>query len=169
VAEVLLFVQTAGRAETHQPRFRHYDLSVGARWEGDSSGRGVGDAAAFAPGAEQLVEAMRKPAWVAEEPDVHLLPRLEAACRDLPLELKGVHTAEAGRFDVELAWRGTDSVGEMRRAVYALLGSVAETVTYVRQRRSDGALVFDFVTGMGGDDSPFAPHGHAVCLRVELE
>ncbi len=101
---------------------------------------------------------------------MHLLPHLETASRELPLEVKSSAIADDGTFEVELAWRGeAGGVGEVRRAVYALLGSVAETATYVRQRREDGAPVFDVVTGMVGDDIAFAPHGHALRVRVNLE
>lgn len=113
---------------------------------------------------------MREPEWVAEEPEVHLLPHLETACRELPLKLESTAIADDGTFDIELEWHGDgESVGQVRSAVYALLGSVAETATYIRQRRVDGALVFDVVTGMIGDDIAFAPHGHALRLFVDLE
>ena len=47
---------------------------VGLRWDGDERGEGVADATAFAAGADELVGAMRRPGWVPEEPEVHLLP-----------------------------------------------------------------------------------------------
>ena len=52
-------------------------------------------------------------------------------------------------------------MGEIRRSIYALVGSVAESASYVRQRRgAGGKLTFEFVTGeLGGR---FAPHGHTV-------
>jgi hypothetical protein len=140
------------------------------RWDGDRTGRGIGDAAGFADAATELVAAMREPEWVAEEPEAHLLPHLETACRELPLKLESTAIADDGTFDIELEWHGDgESVGQVRSAVYALLGSVAETATYIRQRRVDGALVFDVVTGMIGDDIAFAPHGHALRLFVDLE
>jgi hypothetical protein len=46
------------------------------RWDDDERGEGVADAGAFAQGAEELVDAMRRPNWVAEQPEVHLLPHL---------------------------------------------------------------------------------------------
>jgi hypothetical protein len=145
-------------------------VAAEARWEGDRTGRGIGDAAGFADAATELVAAMRTPEWVAEEPEAHLLPHLETACRQLPLKLESSAVADDGTFNVELEWHGDgDSVGQVRSAVYTLLGSVAETASYIRQRREDGALVFEVVTGMVGDDITFAPHGHALRLRVKLE
>lgn len=145
-------------------------MTAEARWDGDRTGRGIGDASGFADAATELVTAMRTPEWVAEEPESHLLPHLETACRELPLKLQSTAVADVGTFDVELDWQGDgDSVGQVRSAVYALLGSVAEAATYIRQRRQDGALVFEVVTGMVGEDIAFAPHGHALRVRVNLE
>jgi hypothetical protein len=138
------------------------------RWEDDERGRGIADAVAFAPGATELVEAMRTDCWVAEDPDVHLRPHLERACHALPLELRGTGLSPDGTYDVDLVWRGDgDGVGAIRAAVFALAGSVAEPASYVRQRRDDGALLFELVTGMVGEDSHFSPHGHAVRFRVD--
>jgi hypothetical protein len=139
------------------------------RWDGDIRGRGVGEAGAFANGAEELVEAMRSADWVAEEPEVHLLPHLRAAVEPLPLELRETRVLDDGTFEVELTWTGNEAgTGEVRRSVYVLVGSVAETATYVRQRRGDDGLTFELVTGSIGDDARFAPHGHAVRLRVRM-
>jgi hypothetical protein len=144
---------------------------VSVRWDSDTRGRGVGDAVPFAQGAAELVDAMRSSDWVAEEPEVHLLPHLEAACEGLPLELKATRTRDDGGFEVDVVWRGADwRIGEVRRVVYALIGSIAETATYVRQRRpdgSDGRVVFELVTGLIDAGSPFDPHGHTVRFAVE--
>jgi hypothetical protein len=138
------------------------------RWDGDTRGRGVGDAAAFADGARELIDAMREPGWVAEGPGEHLLPHLTAACEQLPLEVGPTHVVDDGTYEVDLRWtREASGVGEVRAAVYALLGTFAETATYVRQRREDGVLTFEVVTGLLGD-SQFAPHGHALRLRIAL-
>jgi hypothetical protein len=40
------------------------------RWDDDQRGDGVADAAGFLAGAEELIAAMRRPNWVAEEPEV---------------------------------------------------------------------------------------------------
>jgi hypothetical protein len=50
------------------------------RWEGDETGHGIGDASTFAPDVGRLLDEMAAPDWVSEEPEVHLLPHLRAAC-----------------------------------------------------------------------------------------
>ena len=139
----------------------------GRRWDDDERGEGVADARAFVHDAEELVDAMRRPNWVAEEPELHLLPHLQRSCASLPFELVGARVSEDGSYDVELRWPGeTDQIGEVRAAVFALVGGFAEVSTYVRQRRGADAVVFEVVTGILGEESSFAPHGHAVRLRV---
>jgi hypothetical protein len=139
-----------------------------ARWDGDERGRGVADARAFASGAEALIAAMRTAEWVAEDPDAHLLPHVRRACDSLPLELVDARTAADGSFELDLRWTGeTGRIGEVRAAVFALVGSFAEVSTYVRQRdRDDDVLSFELVTGMVAGETRFAPHGHAVRIRV---
>ena len=143
------------------------------RWDGDDRGDGVGDATAFVCGAAELADAMRRPTWVAEQPDVHLLPHIERACEPLPLQLVGASTAADGTFELRLSCTKADaSIGEIRAAVFAVLGSFAEPATYVRQRRLDAAegpgeaLLFEIVTGFLASDTAFAPHGHT--LRVSV-
>jgi hypothetical protein len=144
---------------------------VGFRWDGDERGQGVADAAAFADGAVELVDAMRHSSWVAEDPEAHLLPHIERACRTLPLEIEDVRVSEEGSFDLRL--RSTErghGVGQVRAAVFALVGSFAEGATYVRQRRPTTAengemLLYEIVTGML-DDGAFTPHGHTVRITV---
>jgi hypothetical protein len=41
------------------------------RWDGDTRGRGIGDAAQLVPGAGELFEAFGQPDWVAEDPQLH--------------------------------------------------------------------------------------------------
>src|SRR4051794_33587152 len=96
------------------------------RWDGDERGRGGADARPFAPGAEALVAAMRTPAWVAEDPDAHLLPHILRACESLPLHLVDAGTSDDGSFDLELRWTGeAQRLGEVRAAIFALVGSFA--------------------------------------------
>ena len=109
---------------------------------------------------------MRSPNWVAEQPEVHLLPHLQRSCESLPFELVDARVSEDGSYDVELRWAGdTDRIGEVRAAVFALVGGFAEVFTYVRQRRGADAVVFEVVTGILDAES-FSPHGHAVRLTV---
>jgi hypothetical protein len=143
------------------------------RWDGDDRGEGVGDATAFVAGAAELTDAMRHATWVAERPEVHLLPHVERACESLPLQLLGTSTSKDGTFELRLSCTQADaSVGEVRAAVFAVLGCFAETATYVRQRRVDAAeapgeaLLFEIVTGFLASDTAFAPHGHTVRVSV---
>lgn len=51
---------------------------------------------------------------------------------------------------------------------FALLGEIAESATYVRQRVLEDRVFFDVVTGMLGPDAHFAPHGHTLRLEISL-
>ncbi|MBV9194039.1 MAG: hypothetical protein JO168_07815 [Solirubrobacterales bacterium] len=148
---------------------------MAARWDGDNRGQGIGDAARLVPGASELVAAFREPRWVAEQPELHLLPHVEAWCQTDPrLALTGVRTDETDAFVLDLEWRGAPrSVGGAREAVFSLVGSFAESATYVRQRRvasnGDGTtrrLQFEVGTGELAPDASFAPHGHLVLINV---
>jgi hypothetical protein len=140
---------------------------AGRRWDDDERGEGVADARTFAHDAEALVDAMRRPNWVAEQPEVHLLPHLQRSCESLPVELVGARVSDDGSYDVGLRWTGeTDRIGEVRAAVFSLVGGFAEVFTYVRQRRGGDAVVFEVVTGILGEESSFSPHGHSLRLSV---
>src|SRR5690242_2716760 len=108
-----------------------------ARWDGDDRGQGIADAARLVAGAGELVAAFREPTWVAEQPELHLLPHVEAWCQTDPrLALTGAHADETDAYVLDFEWRGAAcSVGGARAAVFSLIGSFAETATYVRQRR----------------------------------
>ena len=142
---------------------------TGRRWDGDERGEGIGDAVAFVPGAEALVETMRQPSWVAESPELHLLPHIESACESLPLRVVGSSVGDDASFDVELRWTGEPRrQADVRAAVYAVLGGFAELSTYVRQSRGaeDGMVVFEVVTGILDGESRWSPHGHTLRLTV---
>jgi len=145
------------------------------RWAGDNRGRGIGDAAQLVPGASELVAAFTKPAWVAEEPEIHLRPHVEGWCqRDQRLALTDAYTDDVNAYILDLEWRGASAgVGEARAAVFALIGSFAESATYVRQRRVASArngsaveLQFEVGTGELAPDARFDPHGHVVVIKV---
>ena len=139
------------------------------RWEGDERGGGLADAAGFAPAVDALARTMHDAQWVAEDPESHLLPHIEAACGRLPFRIAESGAAPDGAFDVVLDWSGTSRrVGEVRAAVFALVGSIAELSTFVRQvpDPAPGELRFDVVTGFVGEDGRFAPHGHTLRLAV---
>ncbi|HSL15319.1 MAG TPA: hypothetical protein VK962_03475 [Actinomycetota bacterium] len=56
----------------------------------------------------------------------------------------------------------------VRRAVLALVGSIAEDSTHIRQRRNGDAIELDVATGTLPSKTPFAPHGRLVrpCVRL---
>ena len=143
---------------------------MGSRWDGDKRGRGVADARQLIPGANELVVAFGEDGWVAEEPELHLLPHIEAWCEtDRRLALIDAHTDGQGAYIVEVEWHGPiGSVREVRAAVFALLGRFAESATYVRQRwlESGAGLRYEIGTGELAPDTRFAPHGHALVINV---
>jgi hypothetical protein len=122
-----------------------------ARWDGDVRGGGIGDAAQLVPGASELVAAFSASEWVAENPEIHLRPHIEAWCElDQRLALRDAYTDD--------------------RLAYVL---DAESATYVRQRRVGGdgggspqALRFEVGTGELAPDARFEPHGHVVVINV---
>ena len=145
------------------------------RWDGDNRGRGIGDAAQLAPGANELVAAFTQPAWVAEEPELHLRPHVEAwRQRDQRLVLTDAFIDDRNAYILDLEWRGASAgVGQARATVFSLIGSFAESATYVRQRRvaSDGSgskmkLQFEVGTGELAPEARFDPHGHVVVINV---
>src|SRR3954452_611450 len=126
------------------------------RWDGDDRGRGIGDATLLVSGATELVAAFGQPEWVAEQPETHLLPHVEAWCqRDQRLVLTDAEADASGAYILEFDWQGAPgSVGEVRATVFSLIGSFAEGATYVRQRRvsidgGDPALKLQFEVGTG--------------------
>ena len=146
-----------------------------ARWDGDQRGRGIGDAGQLVPGAGELVAAFSEPAWVAEQPELHLRPHVEAWCeRDQRMALRDAYTDDRHAYVLDLEWCGAPtSVGDARATAFSLIGSFAETATYVRQRRvADGAegsrqmLQFEVGTGELNPDAGFAPHGHVVVINM---
>jgi hypothetical protein len=143
------------------------------RWDDDQRGHGVGDAAQLVPGARELVAAFSQSDWVAEQPEIHLRPHVEAWCqRDQRLALVEANIDGDHGYVLDLEWRGANwSVGEARAAVLSLIGSFAESATYVRQRRVEGEgstskLWFEVGTGELAPDARFAPHGHVVIINV---
>lgn len=152
---------------------------VAKRWDNDERGTGVGDARRLLDGGLQLTDALARPGWVAEHPETHLLPNLSAWISAISNNLELVSTALGtdGSFEVELHWTGrTRDMRGVRGQVFALIGQVAESATYVRQRGpgpGDGddaverdSVTFEVATGMLDDDTTFAGHGHVLLIRV---
>ena len=98
---------------------------------------------------------------------------VEAWCqRDQRLALVEANTDGGHAYALDLEWRRANrSVGGVRAAVFSLIGSVAESATYVRQRRVEGEdltskLRFEVGTGELAPDAKFAPHGRVVIIDV---
>ena len=144
------------------------------RWEGDDRGRGVADAPQLLPGVSELAAAFRESDWVAESPETHLRHHIEEWCRrDGRLALVAGRTDSTGAYVLDLAWRGEPvGVGHARAAVFCLLGTFAESATYVRQRRvassddSAETLRFEVGTGELASDAAFDPHGHVAVINI---
>ena len=130
------------------------------RWDTDERGRGVADASALAPGVHELAQALTVEDWVAEEPELHLLPHIEQACDEAGFELLD-HRLEEAVFTIRVAWPGTPRPAEMRAAAFVIVGSFAESATSIRQRD----LSFEIVTGLLDVDTKFKSHGHLVRLE----
>ncbi len=140
----------------------------GRRWDIDVRGQGVRSGEAFSPNVEELVGAIRDATWVTEEPEAHLLPHLEAVCAATGSRWAVSSSAvEDGVFVVDLTWDGPWGTWDMIRAdAFALLGPIAEHTTHVRQRTFEDRVEFEMATGTLTGETPFAPHGHLVRLRI---
>jgi hypothetical protein len=140
---------------------------VQTRWDGDERGRGIASGDAFGGHLTDLVGLMADPGWVAEEPEAHLLPHLQAACDEPTSLLHLDHAWSDGEiFVVELSATQPElSVGHLRHAAIVLAAAIAEESTYIRQLRNGDLLEFDVVTG-STPEGRFAPHGHLVRLRI---
>lgn len=137
------------------------------RWDSDDRGHGIADASRAIGQLDELRRLAMSPDWIAESPELHLLPHLVEACRRPEAVFSlGASTVDAGgALVVELhPHNSAAGVGEIRAAVVALVGQVAETVTYIRQFRDP--LRFEVVTGIAPDEGPFATHGHLLTLYI---
>ena len=141
------------------------------RWDDDERGHGVADARQLVVGAGELVAAFDAPNWVAEDPELHLKPHVDAWLQaDGRIGLTRAYTDDRGAFILDLNWLGGPAgPGEVRAAVYALIGQFAEGATYVRQRRDANDMPVTrllFEVGTGELDGAFASHGHTVLITV---
>jgi len=135
------------------------------RWDGDDRFIGVAEASAFAPAIEEMTVLARRPGWVAEEPEAHLVPHLRAA--SVPgLRLTAWHTGGDGVLEVMAEHPAGDSRGHVRQRAWALIGTIAEPAASVRERHDGDTAIFEVVTGIPDSPGPFASHGHAVRLTL---
>lgn len=141
------------------------------RWDTDTTGHGIADGSAIAPSVERFLATLSTPWWVAEEPALHLLPHLERTCRTpgAPWRLVDAALDADAVYQVTLAWSHADgNLRQFRGEIFALIGSVAESKTYIHQRlATEDMVVYDVVTGMLDCDSPFRPYGHLMRLTAQ--
>jgi len=134
------------------------------RWDTDERFAGVADAGSLAESLERLVDACRRPRWVAEDAAAHLGGHLEAAAPALGFRWAGGAQDATGVYVADLVTELPETRA-YRRAV-ALLAVVAESSFAVR--RVDRRTV-ECVTGMLEGDGEFAAHGHTVRLHIRPE
>jgi hypothetical protein len=140
------------------------------RWDPDPRGTGVGDATSHLAALDALREVSALPRWVAEEPEAHLLPHLREAVRaaGANLAIDASSTDPDGSFLVDVHWVGAPGADAraIRVASLALIASVTESMTAIRERHDAGRTVYEVVTGTLPGDTTFATHGHTMRLRV---
>jgi hypothetical protein len=140
------------------------------RWEGDERGSGIGNARTFVGAVDDLRAAMLAERWVAEDPDVHLLPKIRDHFAGSPSELRlRDYAVSEGLLVVELEAPAKMRPADIRSAVFAVVGTIVETATFIRESGTTGpaqSRVFDLLTGSLDGDSPFAGHGHTVRIVV---
>jgi len=138
------------------------------RWHDDKRGIGAADARSWRPLVETLATVVDEDGWVAEEPELHLLPHLEGATATGPLAIREAITEGDGTFVVEFDWVGPREPSRLaiRSALYALIATIAETVTLLHEPPASQGRVLEVLSGSAGGDGPFAGHGHTVRLVV---
>ena len=135
------------------------------RWDTDDRYTGVADASSFAPAIDELAALARRSGWVTEDPESHLVPHLQEA--GVPgLRLLGYQPDGDGVLHVTAEYRAGDSRGEIRRHAWALIATVAELASSVRERSDGDTIVFDVVTGIPENAGRFATHGHTIRLTL---
>jgi hypothetical protein len=137
------------------------------RWDTDERLRGVADASALAPYVDELRDLVTTADWIAEEPEVHLLPHIERAIGAEPDASISETRVVDGVLHVDIVMPSNPSRGPAREVAYRAVASFAEAVTLVRL--ADGGAdeqTFEVVTGMLPGSSEFATHGHRVTIRV---
>jgi len=135
------------------------------RWDTDDRFVGVADASVFAVAVDELAALARRPGWVAEEPEAHLVPHLRGA--DVAgLRLLDCSGGDDGVLDVVAEYSPDDGRRDIRRRAWELIGAIAEPAASVREHADAGTVVFDIITGIPEDSGRFASHGHTIRLTL---
>ena len=132
------------------------------RWDTDERGAGIGGGSVALPALDELRAALSAPDWVAEEPELHLLPHLERAAAELGIRLTS-DSVGPGHLRVRLD-EAVTSPGERRHLAYLMIAAIAESSTIVQERVTSDGTEYLVATGMVGDDQTFAAHGHLVTI-----
>jgi hypothetical protein len=97
-----------------------FDSMAARRWEDDERGEGVADASQFADGASEPIAAMRRPNWVAEQPELHLPPATP------PTRLRGAPASHPRRTTPPMtACTTSSSVGRDTKSELALFAQLS--------------------------------------------
>jgi hypothetical protein len=137
------------------------------RWETDERRHGVSSAAAHLPAINELAELATTPDWVTEDPEDHLLPGLRNGAEATGLTITSFATDPEGMFVVHFKGASGLSRRQLRQAAWTIAGGVAEMSAHVREKRDDGGVTFEIVTGNPQDSGPFATHGHTLKLVID--
>ena len=107
--------------------------------------------------------------WVAEEPELHLLPHIRRACAERGWTVRRAEVVDAV-LEVDIAMLG-GGARTPTEAAYQLIGTFAEPSTHIVETKRDVGRDVEVVvtTGVLEGDSDFAPHGHVVRLSVRTE
>ena len=135
------------------------------RWDNDERYAGVADASAFATAIGDLAALARRPGWVAEDPELHLVPHLRRA--DVAgLRLVSCAAGADGVLEVAADYSPGASRGEIRHRAWMLIAAISESATSVHERADGNTFVFDVVTGIPDGAGHFVTHGHTVRLTL---
>jgi hypothetical protein len=137
---------------------------VRKRWDTDARGAGVASGGAAVSALDELRKALLAPDWVAEEPELHLLPHLERAATELGYSITS-DLLGPGHLRVRIDG-APENAGERRHLAYLLIASIAESDTAVQERATSGGTEYLVATGLVRDDQPFAPHGHLLTIKL---
>lgn len=135
------------------------------RWDTDDRFVGVADAGIASADIERLLEMTSTSGWITEDALAHLGPSCTAAAETLGIEIARMEVVD-DVLEIDIRDPGFDEPRAPRIVAYGLIGSFAEGATHVRERREDGAVVLDVVTGVLPGDSAFATHGHLARVRL---
>ena len=133
-------------------------------------GVGVADARGWRLIIETIAAMADEHGWVAEEPELHLLPHLEAAAGAAGLAIRSARTVPDGTFEVDLEWLGEDQPSRqmIRSSLFSLVAAISETVTLIHEPPAARGHAVEVLTGSGGGGGTFASHGHTLRLTLVL-